>query len=89
MRLLVVGVLVLGSLTACTSHVTSPPALPEQRVAWPNTEPFVLTNPPPEPPPAPVPVSVVPEQWDLWRPAPVTRCRGKGKARRCTQVAMN
>jgi type IV secretory pathway VirB9-like protein len=93
----VAGATLSLALTAgCTLHdrTTYPLALPAQTPArWANT-PLIPTTPPPPELAYQAPVrktaSLVPTEaeWSLWEPAPsqTTVCRGRGKARRCTET---
>ena len=85
-RPLLLGVALL-TLSHCTATDPYGPAIPMPR--WENTPFIPQTAPPPElayqpPPPAPS-LLPSPEEWQQWQPMakPVTRCAGKGKARRC------
>jgi type IV secretion system protein VirB9 len=93
-RTLALSVSLFSATTACTLHQEYLPALPAQRAFWDNSPLVAVTPPPPELRPlvqASIPPGFVPSQseWDLWRPQAKTQraCAGKGKARRCTQVA--
>lgn len=92
-------ILGLVLLTGCAGQQTYPLALPAQssrvQIPWDNSSEFIPTTPPPpalryQESPRPAPISLVPseQEWGTWRRyvPPQTVCRGKGKARRCTQV---
>src|SRR4029077_4234469 len=95
----------LALLAGCTSLETYPPAMPAPKVAPPGTTRMTWGGPPVScyapTPQAPLPalatvrpISLRPPsgpEWQFWRvQAPGKQvCRGKGKGRKCTEVAPN